>query len=45
VRAELNSHQFSLASQGSAAFQAAAQRIHKMLFEVPADAVATQAPH
>jgi hypothetical protein len=29
VRAELNSHQFTLASQGSAEFQAAAQRIHR----------------
>ena len=36
VRAELNSHQFSLASQGSADFQAAAQRIHQMLFDPPA---------
>ncbi|WP_423198911.1 MULTISPECIES: ABC transporter ATP-binding protein [unclassified Cupriavidus] len=33
VRAELNSHQFSLASQGSAEFQAAAQRIHRLLFD------------
>jgi NitT/TauT family transport system ATP-binding protein len=37
VRAELNSHQFSLASQGSADFQAAAQRIHQMLFDQPAE--------
>jgi len=37
VRAELNSHQFSLASQGSAEFQHAAQRIHNMLFETPAE--------
>ena len=36
VRAELNSHQFSLASQGGAEFQAAAQRIHQMLFDEPA---------
>ncbi|SPC20370.1 ABC transporter ATP-binding protein [Cupriavidus taiwanensis] len=36
VRAELNSHQFSLASQGSAEFQAAAQRIHGLLFDAPA---------
>lgn len=36
VRAELNSHQFDLASQGSEAFQAAAQRIHHLLFEAPA---------
>ncbi len=32
VRAELNSHQFSLQSAGSAEFQAAAQRIHSLLF-------------
>ena len=38
VRAELNSHHFSLASQGSAEFQQAAQRIHAMLFDTPADA-------
>ncbi|SOY69097.1 putative taurine transporter, ABC superfamily, atp_binding component [Cupriavidus taiwanensis] len=35
VRAELNSHQFGLASQGSAEFQAAAQRIHGLLFDAP----------
>ncbi len=32
VRAELNSHQFSLASAGSNEFQAATQRIHGLLF-------------
>jgi NitT/TauT family transport system ATP-binding protein len=32
VRAELNSHQFDLASAGSAEFQAATQRIHGLLF-------------
>jgi hypothetical protein len=32
VRAELNSHQFDLVSAGSAEFQAAAQRIHRLLF-------------
>ena len=32
VRAELNSHQFSLASAGSQEFQAATQRIHELLF-------------
>jgi NitT/TauT family transport system ATP-binding protein len=32
VRAELNSHQFSLHSAGSAEFQAATQRIHRLLF-------------
>ncbi|QEZ43752.1 ABC transporter ATP-binding protein [Cupriavidus oxalaticus] len=36
VRAELNSHQFGLASQGGTEFQAAAQRIHTMLFGEPA---------
>lgn len=35
VRAEVNSHQFDLSSQGSAAFQATAQRIHRLLFEAP----------
>lgn len=33
VRAEVNSHQFDLSSQGSEAFQATAQRIHRLLFE------------
>jgi len=33
MRAEINSHEFHLASLGSAAFQAAAQRIHRLLFE------------
>ncbi|MRW86110.1 ATP-binding cassette domain-containing protein [Pseudoduganella sp. FT26W] len=32
VRAELNSHQFDLASAGSTEFQAATQRIHSLLF-------------
>jgi NitT/TauT family transport system ATP-binding protein len=32
VRAEINSHQFDLASSGGAEFQAAAQRIHGLLF-------------
>jgi NitT/TauT family transport system ATP-binding protein len=35
VRAEVNSHAFDLASQGSEAFQATAQRIHRLLFEAP----------
>jgi NitT/TauT family transport system ATP-binding protein len=35
VRAELNAHQFDLRSQGSNAFQAAARRIHDMLFAAP----------
>jgi len=38
VRAELNSHQFDLASGGSAEFQAAAQRIHGLLFDEAAAA-------
>ncbi len=33
VRAELNAHAFGLHSQGSAAFQSAARRIHDLLFE------------
>jgi len=33
VRAELNSHQFSLQSAGSPEFQAATQRIHALLFD------------
>ena len=45
VRAELNSHQFSLASQGGAESQAAAQRIHQMLFDVPTDAADTDDAH
>ena len=47
VRAEVNSHQFDLHSQGSAEFQATAQRIHRLLFEpVPAatTAAASAAP-
>jgi NitT/TauT family transport system ATP-binding protein len=32
VRAEINSHQFGLASSGGVEFQAAAQRIHRLLF-------------
>jgi NitT/TauT family transport system ATP-binding protein len=35
VRAELNSHQFGMHSAGSAEFQAAAQRIHDLLFDQP----------
>ena len=37
MRAEINSHGFTLESQGGAEFQAAAQRIHRLLFE--------EAPH
>jgi len=33
VRAEINSHQFNMDSAGSEAFQAATQRIHRLLFE------------
>ncbi len=33
VRAELNSHAWDLASMGGADFQAAAQRIHRLLFD------------
>jgi NitT/TauT family transport system ATP-binding protein len=33
VRAEINSHAFDLRSQGGAEFQAAAQRIHHLLFD------------
>lgn len=40
VRAELNSHQFGLHSAGSAEFQAASQRIHGLLFDEDAVAVA-----
>jgi NitT/TauT family transport system ATP-binding protein len=39
LRAEINAHAFDLQSQGSPAFQHAAQRIHSLLFE-PADAPA-----
>ncbi len=35
VRAELDSHDYGLDSAGSEAFQAAAQRIHRLLFEEP----------
>ena len=37
VRAELNSHQFSLQSAGSQEFQAATQRIHGFLFDGDAE--------
>jgi NitT/TauT family transport system ATP-binding protein len=33
LRAEINSHQFGLHSQGGVEFQATAQRIHRLLFE------------
>ncbi len=38
MRAEINSHDFTLASQGGAAFQATAQRIHRLLFDSPTGA-------
>jgi NitT/TauT family transport system ATP-binding protein len=41
VRAELNSHQFDLASAGSVEFQAATQRIHGLLFGDDATTAAT----
>jgi NitT/TauT family transport system ATP-binding protein len=40
VRAELNSHQFDLGSAGSAEFQAANERIHRLLFGEPPARVA-----
>ena len=44
VRAELNSHQFGLASAGSVEFQAATQRIHGLLFgEAEEASAATEA--
>ncbi|ATQ73327.1 sulfonate ABC transporter ATP-binding protein [Massilia violaceinigra] len=44
VRAELNSHQFDLGSAGGAAFQAATQRIHRLLFGDDALAVPALEP-
>ena len=41
LRAEINSHQFGLHSQGGAEFQATAQRIHRLLFEHVAEPVAS----
>lgn len=43
VRAEVNSHEFDLSSLGSAAFQAAVQRLHERLFETDPEAAAAQA--
>ena len=37
VRAEINSHDFGMHSQGGAEFQAAAQRIHRLLFNEESD--------
>ncbi len=36
LRAEINSHKFGLHSLGGTAFQATAQRIHRLLFDEPA---------
>ncbi|MDA7418315.1 ABC transporter ATP-binding protein [Xenophilus arseniciresistens] len=44
MRAELNSHDFDLHSQGSAQFQAVAQRIHGLLFEQEAASGPQQRP-
>ncbi|NHZ63546.1 ABC transporter ATP-binding protein [Massilia genomosp. 1] len=43
VSAELNSHQFDLGSAGGEAFQAAAQRIHRLLFDEDTLAAPAQA--
>jgi NitT/TauT family transport system ATP-binding protein len=43
VRAEINSHQFSLASSGGVEFQAAARRIHGLLFGEEAQRSETEA--
>jgi len=43
MRAEINSHAFGLASQGGTDFQAAAQRIHRLLFEHEPQAAETAA--
>jgi NitT/TauT family transport system ATP-binding protein len=45
VRAELNAHQFGLHSSGSAEFQAAAQRIHGLLFGADDKPAAAPVPH
>jgi len=37
VRAEINSHEFGMHSHGGASFQAAAQRIHRLLFNEEVD--------
>ncbi|MDB5965391.1 MAG: transporter, partial [Polaromonas sp.] len=44
VRAEINSHEFDMQSQGSVAFQAAVQRIHRLLFDQDAHASPPAAP-
>jgi len=45
VRAELNSHQFDLGSAGSAEFQAANERIHRLLFGEAGSSSATPSTH
>jgi NitT/TauT family transport system ATP-binding protein len=42
VRAELNAHQFDARSGASVGFQQASARIHRLLFDEPADIVAAQ---
>ena len=44
VRAELNSHQFTLESAGSDEFQAAVQRIHRLLFDEPSPGPTIEEP-
>ncbi|WP_394791578.1 ABC transporter ATP-binding protein [Rhodoferax sp.] len=43
VRAEINSHDFGMHGQGGAEFQAAAQRIHRLLFNEESDGSPTPA--
>jgi len=43
MRAEINSHGWDLSSMGSAGFQGAAQRIHRLLFDEPAGGAADDA--
>jgi NitT/TauT family transport system ATP-binding protein len=44
LRAEINSHQFDLQSQGGVEFQATAQRIHRLLFEHETQGVGAATP-
>ncbi|MBB5393800.1 MULTISPECIES: ABC transporter ATP-binding protein [unclassified Herbaspirillum] len=44
VRAEINSHQYDLASLGGAGFQQTAQRIHRLLFDEGATPAAPEKP-
>ena len=44
MRAEINSHAWDLSSAGSPDFQAAAQRIHRLLFDDPVTQQAATAP-